>query len=1176
MASHSQKEALVDSNTPNSDQPAPGEKKQGRRWWSIALKLAIILAVVLGFAALYFVATIPERLDDQQTMVLGRTRFAPGSEAAVRVVVRDFASAQPVPGAQVKVSMRPQEGGEAVPLFEGQTDETGSLPVNFRIPADAATEQRLIVETGSASGSDRVEQAITVQREYKLLLSSDKPLYQPGQVIHMRALGLSALDMTPARGAEVNFLVEDPKGNKVFRKTVTASDFGVAAADFTLADLVIHGDYKLSVSIGDTTSEKTVEVKPYVLPKFAVQVSTERSFYLPGEVVEGAIQADYFFGKPVTEGQVELIGSVYDVERQELVDLRGETDENGTYQFSFELPAYFAASGLETGQAQFALEVTVIDQADHPEQTSLVLPIAQEPLIIEAIAESGQLKPQMENIVYILTAYPDGLPAQTRLSVSVEGQAPVKLETGKYGLAEFKFTPERRSDHIITIEASDETGRTASRTIHLSGEVGADAVLLRADRAAYIVGETMQLTALTPVGFGDIYLDMVKEGQTLSTRSDKVSGGKVEFAVDLTPELFGTLELHAYKVLEDGTIVRDTRVVVVDAPRDLSIAIAADQEQYKPGDPASITFETTNDAGGVPSALGVAIVDESVFALQRQDPGFAKLYFLLEKELLEPKYQIKGFELPTAIEQKTFPEAPSFEEGVGQARLAQDTSAKAAWASLAPEAFAMQVDSYQEKLRTVRDTQSQGYETLGNVTLWAMILIPPLLWVVVILALRRAGILRRSLKRLAIATLIILIVGVPLICSAVVGGLDDLFDADLGELLAFLLLALPGLGLLVMAVYAWWKKDEAAKYIFLLLVAWVAFIGLLLAVTGADYGTEPSETLAIVTLLVFLLTPGALLLFGQGRWVEGRKFAGVLSTGLGLVSALPALLIIPALLFILGVGRMGGVPLGAMAPPAAFAPQPTTLLEDIGEGQTKMVEEEEAPPAPGEAAPEAKEAPRLRQFFPETLYWNPELVTDEGGVATLDLDMADSITTWRLTALASSQKGELGFATSGIRVFQDFFVDIDLPVFLTQNDEIAIPIGIFNYLPEAQNVRLEVKEENWFELLDPAEKEITIASNDIDVVYFRIRVLKFGRRPFTVTAWGERMSDAIQRQVTVVPDGKEMRASESDWLRESLETAVEIPAETIPETPVIEVKIYPGVLAQVVEGLEKILRLPHG
>ena len=209
------------------------------------------------------------------------------------------------------------------------------------------------------------------------------------------------------------------------------------------------------------------------------------------------------------------------------------------------------------------------------------------------------------------------------------------------------------------------------REEQLFGLAGADQVLLRADRAAYVVGETMELTALTPVDGGSIYLDIVKEGQTLSTRSAPVEAGRAEFVVDLSPDLYGALELHAYKILPDGALVRDSRVVVVDEPRDLSIAISADQESYLPGDPATIDFQTTAQAGGEPvqSALGVAVVDESVFALQQQDPGFAKLYFLLEAELMEPFYQIKDFELPAAI--------PPDEE---QVRLAQDQSAKATWA----------------------------------------------------------------------------------------------------------------------------------------------------------------------------------------------------------------------------------------------------------------------------------------------------------------------------------------------------------------------------------------------------------------------------------------------------------------------------------------------------------------
>ena len=50
-------------------------------------------------------------------------------------------------------------------------------------------------------------------------------------------------------------------------------------------------------------------------------------------------------------------------------------------------------------------------------------------------------------------------------------------------------------------------------------------------------------------------------------------------------------------------------------------------------------------------AFGVSIAGggASVFALAEQDPGFAKLYFLLQQELLEPKYQVKGFTLPEVV-----------------------------------------------------------------------------------------------------------------------------------------------------------------------------------------------------------------------------------------------------------------------------------------------------------------------------------------------------------------------------------------------------------------------------------------------------------------------------------------------------------------------------------------------
>ncbi|GAB4541323.1 MAG: hypothetical protein Kow0063_32090 [Anaerolineae bacterium] len=724
-------------------------------WLATALHALIILSVAAGFFLLWWVTTLPDRVDDQQTLVLGRTHFAPDSDASVRVVVQDLAAGQPIAGAQVKVSLQAGQG-PAIPLFEGQTDETGSLPVQFHVPAGTPAEAHLVVETRSQAGEDRVEQAVTIQRDFRLLLTTDKPLYQPGQTIHMRALALSTFDLSPARGAQIDFLIEDPKGNKVFRHSVTASEFGVAAADFTLADLVNQGDYKLSASIasqgadGDTRSEKTVEVRPHVLPKFGVNLSTDRSFYLPGQRVEGVIQADYFFGKPVAQGEVQVVGSVWDVERTVVVDLRGQTDENGTYEFSFDLPDYFAGSGLESGQAQFALEVTVVDQTDHAEQTSQVLPIAAQPLVIEAVAESGTLRPGVENIVYVLTSYPDGRPAPTRLQVSVDGGAPVELTSGEFGLAEFAFTPQ--GYHMLDIIARDETGLSARRQVDFEAEYGSDSVLLRADRATYVVGETMKLVVFTPVESGDIYLDIVKAGQTLSTRSARVVDGRAEFAVDVSPDMYGTLELHAYKVLLDGSLVRDTRLAVVDAPNDLAITVDVDKDTYLPGETASVSFQTSQAGGqggegaGVQTVLGVAIVDESVFALQRQDPGFARLYFLLEQELLEPFYQVKGFELPTAM--------PSEQR---EMRQAQDQAAKAAWTGMPVASAAPPINSRQEKMNEVNLAQQKGFERIVWLASLGLVLVPLALWVVILLALIRARVVKRSLVRLLVVSVALLL-----------------------------------------------------------------------------------------------------------------------------------------------------------------------------------------------------------------------------------------------------------------------------------------------------------------------------------------------------------------------------------------------------------------------------------
>jgi hypothetical protein len=260
--------------------------------------------------------------------------------------------------------------------------------------------------------------------------------------------------------------------------------------------------------------------------------------------------------------------------------LQGTTDAQGHFPFEFDLPDYITGGDLEKGIGRFYLQASVTDLAQQTESSSLSLPVASTALILEAIPEGGQFRPGVENILYILTSYPDGSPAETALSVGVLGET-FSAQSGLYGLAEVRFVPDS-VEREVSITARDDQGNQASRVFYFGGEAQEETVLLRPDRPAFQVGDTMTLTILTSLPQGNVYLDMIRQGQTVSTRAVPVNGGQAQVVVDLTPDLYGTLEIHAYKILPSGTIVRDTRLVIVDEVSQLDLALILDQEVYRP------------------------------------------------------------------------------------------------------------------------------------------------------------------------------------------------------------------------------------------------------------------------------------------------------------------------------------------------------------------------------------------------------------------------------------------------------------------------------------------------------------------------------------------------------------------------------------------------------------------
>jgi len=221
--------------------------------------------------------------------------------------------------------------------------------------------------------------------------------------------------------------------------------------------------------------------------------------------------------------------------------------------------------------------------------------------------------------------------------------------------------------------------------------------------------------------------------------------------------------------------------------------------------------------------------------------------------------------------------------------------------------------------------------------------------------------------------------------------------------------------------------------------------------------------------------------------------------------------------------------------------------------------------------------PRLREYFPETLLWQPSLETDKQGRAQLNFKLADNITTWKMSVIGSTEDGQVGVVEKEIKSFQPFFVEHDPPRVLTEGDEISLPVVVRNYLDRAQTVNLEIKPENWFTLLGSATKSVNVAAGDATRGTFDLRAsasVKDGKQRITANA--SDANDAIEKPVTVHPDGEEKSVTASEIISEQATLTLDVPTTAIPNSTKTELKIYPNLLAHVAESVEAIMSRPYG
>jgi CD109 antigen len=521
--------------------------------------------------------------------------------------------------------------GQSKANVTGVIQGRGDLALNLPALSEGTYTLQLATSNFQAQAQVKVESGTLV------FLETDKPIYKPGQTVHIRAIALDTR-LIPV-SEQVTVEVQDAKGIKIYKKNLQTDEYGMATADLPLSSEPNLGTWKISGVTGKRRAQLDIRIEKYVLPKYEITTQFAKGWALVNEPIKGTIKAEYSYGKAV-QGEAEIHAFKYTGTWQEFSTLTKTI--NG--QVDFELPAVNYVVGVPGagGQGNVRLEVTVREKdTGYEEKTTELLTIASAPITLKVIPESVIFKPALPLSLLLVAQTPDKSPADAQVSIEViytKADYSTSRETRqaevKQGTGSVKVNPP--GDAIsLTLSASSNTSSGKAYT-SLTMQAGYSPSgnfisLQQVSKGGLKVGDTANFKVNATKQASGFYYEIMAHGTLVF--SDYAASPDLAFTV--TPQMAPQARLLVYQIMPNAEVAADYLPFSVEAGYTHKVEAKFDKEEVEPGQEVNLSLKTEGAA-----KVGVAVVDRSVFILAENRLNLQQVFDELEKLYQQPQIEL--------------------------------------------------------------------------------------------------------------------------------------------------------------------------------------------------------------------------------------------------------------------------------------------------------------------------------------------------------------------------------------------------------------------------------------------------------------------------------------------------------------------------------------------------------
>lgn len=615
-------------------------------------------------------------------------KVEPGTRYPVRLRVLSSPEGNPLTKQTVQVKMQIGNDEDKAVKRMATTDADGNAEVTFELPKkpDDDGEVTATVVRGEFSEDASLEFKFPEPPPSRITMSTDKPLYQPGQTVHVRLTAFGP-DKRALQGKKIDLAIEDEEGQEQFHKKVTTSAFGIATADWEIPNLLQLGQQKLTAKLeaekddnrSEVTAESTVRVSRYELPTYEVKVEPDHPYYLPGQNPIVDVHAEYLFGKPVQRGKVKVVKQQnrqwnyqdQKWEAEESGEVTGELDGDGHYHAKIDLSEEFKNfQGTNYQRFQDVTLAAYVTDAStgRTEQRRFQLRLTAQPIHVYLL-EANSILNEGHNAFYVTTSYADGTPVSAEGEVSAA--APIQeneqenqydetkktllghFRTNRYGIGRVELAkiPEElilkshahwRSYYyggaeqptsrnaMLEVEARDENGLRGVLHEEISAGVTVEYIRVRPNHTLYHPGDAIQVEIETNTKSDEAIVSAWSADGLLRSAVAKLNAGRGTIKIPFEPRFHGEIRVTAFCLTakQDGdATLSDSVRVLYPAKEELDVKLAMKKTVFNPGEMVSSELEVSApDGKPAESALGVLVYDRAVAERVRTDEEFGSGY----------------------------------------------------------------------------------------------------------------------------------------------------------------------------------------------------------------------------------------------------------------------------------------------------------------------------------------------------------------------------------------------------------------------------------------------------------------------------------------------------------------------------------------------------------------------